>query len=40
MGMHTALIGTASVNTRALRLYPFAGFEEVDREHYYVKQLG
>ncbi len=39
-GMHTALIGTASVNTRALRLYPYCGFEELDREHYYVKQLG
>ncbi|MEP6870807.1 MAG: GNAT family N-acetyltransferase [Anaerolineaceae bacterium] len=40
MGMHTALIGTASVNARALRLYPYCGFQEVDREHYYVKQLG
>ena len=39
IGMHTALIGTASVNARALRLYPFCGFEAVDREHFYVKQL-
>ena len=40
LGMHTALIGTASVNTRALRLYPSCGFAEVDREHHYVKRLG
>ena len=40
LGMHTALIGTASVNTRALRLYPYCGFEEIDREHFHVKQLG
>jgi ribosomal protein S18 acetylase RimI-like enzyme len=40
MGMHTALIGTASVNERALRLYPSCGFELADRSHFYVKQLG
>lgn len=39
LGVHTACIGTASVNTRALRLYPFCGFEEAGREHYYTKQL-
>ena len=37
--MHTALVGTASVNERALRLYPACGFEHVDEEHYYVKPL-
>lgn len=39
MGMHTALVGTASVNERAKRLYPACGFELVDGEHYYVKRL-
>jgi ribosomal protein S18 acetylase RimI-like enzyme len=39
-GMRTALVGTASVNERALRLYPSCGFELVDEEHYYVKELG
>lgn len=38
LGMQTALIGTASVNARALRLYPSCGFE-AGREHYYVKAM-
>jgi ribosomal protein S18 acetylase RimI-like enzyme len=39
LGMHTALVGTASVNERALRLYPACGFETVAEERYYVKEL-
>lgn len=39
-GLHTALVGTESVNQRARVLYPSCGFVEVDRAHYYVKQLG
>ena len=39
-GLHTALVGTESVNQRALVLYPSCGFVEVDRAHYYVKELG
>ena len=38
-GMHTARIGTASVNTGALALYPSCGFGLVDKELYYVKQV-
>jgi hypothetical protein len=38
-GLHTALVGTESVNQRARVLYPACGFVEVDRAHYYVKQL-
>lgn len=38
-GLHTALVATASVNERARVLYPSCGFVEVDRAHYYVKQL-
>ena len=38
-GMHTARIGTASVNTGALALYPSCGFELVDKELYYVKTV-
>lgn len=38
-GVHTALVGTASINERALRLYPSCGFEVVDRRRYYVKQI-
>lgn len=38
-GMHTALVGTASVNERALRLYLSCGFEVVDRRRYYVKAV-
>lgn len=40
LGMHTALISTASINTRALRLYAACGFVEVDREHFHVKRVG
>lgn len=40
LGMHTARMGTASVNTGALALYPSCGFELVDRELYYVKAVG
>jgi ribosomal protein S18 acetylase RimI-like enzyme len=36
-GLHTALVGTESVNPRAQRLYKSCGFVEVDRAHYYVK---
>lgn len=39
-GLHTALVGTESINRRARVLYPSCGFVEVDRAHYYVKQLG
>jgi ribosomal protein S18 acetylase RimI-like enzyme len=39
-GLHTALVGTESINQRARVLYPSCGFVEVDRAHYYVKQLG
>lgn len=38
-GLHTALIGTASVNERALRVYPACGFELVENEHFYVKKV-
>ena len=38
--LHTALVGTESVNQRARVLYPSCGFVEVDRAHYYVKELG
>jgi ribosomal protein S18 acetylase RimI-like enzyme len=38
-GLHTALVGTESVNPRAQRLYKSCGFVEVDRAHYYVKKL-
>jgi mycothiol synthase len=37
-GLHTALVGTESVNQRARMLYPSCGFVEVDRAHYYVKE--
>jgi len=39
-GLHTALVATESVNQRALVLYPSCGFVEVDRAHYYVKEVG
>ena len=39
-GLHTALVGTESINRRARVLYPSCGFVEVDRAHYYVKQPG
>ncbi|MFZ0680086.1 GNAT family N-acetyltransferase [Candidatus Binatus sp.] len=39
-GLHTALVGTESVNQRARVLYPSCGFIEVDRAHYYVKEPG
>jgi ribosomal protein S18 acetylase RimI-like enzyme len=38
-GLHTALVGTASVNERARVLYPSCGFVEVDRAHFYTKVL-
>jgi ribosomal protein S18 acetylase RimI-like enzyme len=38
-GLRTALVGTESVNPRARALYPSCGFVEVDRAHYYVKDL-
>ena len=39
-GLHTALVGTESVNQRARVMYPSCGFVEVDRAHYYVKEAG
>jgi ribosomal protein S18 acetylase RimI-like enzyme len=39
-GLHTALVGTESINQRARVLYPSCGFIEVDRAHYYVKEFG
>ena len=39
-GLHTALVGTESINRRARVLYPSCGFVEVDRAHYYVKEPG
>lgn len=39
MGMHTALIGTSSVNAPAERLYSACGFEHVDREYFYGREL-
>jgi ribosomal protein S18 acetylase RimI-like enzyme len=38
-GLHTALVGTESINPRAQRLYKSCGFVEVDRAHYYVKEV-
>jgi predicted N-acetyltransferase YhbS len=38
-GMHTALVGTATVNKRAMVLYPSCGFELVDREQFYTKKV-
>ena len=38
-GMHTALVSTATVNTRAMVLYPSCGFELVDREQFYSKRV-
>lgn len=38
-GLHTALISTASVNARALRLYPKCGFAFVERQQSWVKRL-
>ena len=38
-GMHTATVGTASVNDGASALYRSAGFELVEMEHMYTKDL-
>ena len=38
-GLHTALIGTASINTRALRLYPKCGFAFAEKQQSWVKRL-
>ena len=38
-GMHAARVSTASINERALRLYPACGFEVVDIRRYYVKAV-
>jgi ribosomal protein S18 acetylase RimI-like enzyme len=38
-GMHTAVMGTSSVNEPALRLYPACGFEYVESRHAYVKRV-
>lgn len=38
-GMRTALIGTSSVNRRALRLFPACGFEFVERNVSWVKTV-
>jgi ribosomal protein S18 acetylase RimI-like enzyme len=39
LGLRTALVGTAVVNTRARRLYPACGFVEVDRDYVWQKPL-
>ena len=38
-GLHTALIGTASINTRALGLYPRCGFAFVEKQQSWVKRV-
>ncbi len=38
-GIHTAIVGTASVNERALQLYPSCGFEMIDCPRYYEKRI-
>lgn len=38
-GMHTALVGTASVNESALALYPRSGFQPDGREFYFTKRM-
>jgi mycothiol synthase len=38
-GLHTACVGTASVNERAMVLYESCGFGSIDRAWYYVKQM-
>jgi GNAT superfamily N-acetyltransferase len=38
-GLHTALVGTASVNARAASLYAACGFELVERQYSYSKEL-
>lgn len=38
-GAHTALIGTASVNDPALKTYTACGFEFVERQDFYSKEL-
>lgn len=37
--MHTALIGTSSVNAPAERLYRACGFEHVDRQYFYARSV-
>lgn len=39
-GMHTAFVGTATVNERALSVYPRCGFKQVDTSSYWVKTIG
>ncbi len=39
LGLHTAQIGTASVNDRAARAYTGAGFELLEREWYWSKKV-
>lgn len=39
-GLHSALIGTASINTRALALYPKCGFSFAGKQQSWVKRLG
>ena len=39
LGLHTALIGTSSVNVRALALYPSCGFSFVEREDFWAKPV-
>ena len=39
MGMHSAIVGTASFNTAALGLYRSVGFKQVDQEYNYSKLL-
>jgi ribosomal protein S18 acetylase RimI-like enzyme len=39
-GMHTALVGTESVNEPAQMLYKSCGFVEVDRAYFYTRRIG
>ena len=38
-GIHTALVSTASVNAAGMRFYPSCGFEQVDAERFFVKEV-
>jgi len=39
MGMHSAKIGTAGFNDRAFGLYAACGFELIDRERTFMKEI-
>jgi ribosomal protein S18 acetylase RimI-like enzyme len=38
-GMDTAIVGTASVNARAARLYQSVGFEMVGLDRFWVREV-